>query len=405
MSFDVTGIKMFGLPGVAMALLFAAGCSRGAEAPAASPAPETPATLSDVGADSRGFPVTSADGTQITGQVDVPIDADGREPVIVLSAGTGLFDRDVKFGNSGTERGAVFADLARRFTQAGIAVVRYDRRGVRYKPADGQVLDKAVSGTSTVESQRDDLGAVYDLARAEFGGPAACIALLGHSEGLMHIAGLAAADAAAPDLVVGIGGPLQAAADVFRWQLSERDGFSFHQMDADGDGVTTNEEVRDALSGTPSGVYGKLEPYLHPSGKWTPEAIARTVAAQKINYEVGKLQALAMPPTAPYPDAKTPMAQYSWFQNWYTDDVPVAEKLAAWNVPMLLYYGDRDSQVRYEFQQPVAEAFLGNRAEVHMLPGLGHSLGPHVLFGPMDEAAADALVARTAAILNERCAP
>ena len=60
---------------------------------------------------------------------------------------------------------------------------------------------------------------------------------------------------------------------------------------------------------------------------------------------------------------------------------------------------------RVAFQQPAAEAFLGNRAEVHILPGLGHSLGPHVLFGPMDEAAADALVARTAAILNERCAP
>ena len=385
----------------------AAACSKNApaqepEVPQQLPLPQS---LSDVGADSRGFSVASADGTQIAGQVDAPIDADGDEPVIVLSAGTGLFDRDVRLSNSGTERGAVFADLARRLTQAGIVVVRYDRRGVRYKPADGQVLDKAVSGTSTVESQRDDLGAVYDLARAEFGGPAACIALLGHSEGLLHIAGLAEADAAAPDLVVGIGGPLQAPADVFRWQLSERDGFSLHQMDADGDGVTTNEEVREGLSGTPSGVFGNLQPYLHPSGKWTPEAIARKVAGQKINYEVGKLQALAMPPTAPYPDAKTPMAQYSWFQNWYTDDVPIAEKLAAWNVPMLLYYGDRDSQVRYEFQRPVAEAFLGSRAEVHILPGLGHSLGPHVLFGPMDEAAADALVARTAAILNERCAP
>lgn len=384
----------------------AAACSK--DIPAAEPDVEQlppQQILSDIGADSRAFSVASVDGTQITGQVDVPMGADGREPVVVLSAGTGLFDRDVMLGNSGTERDAVFADLARRFTQAGIAVVRYDRRGVRYRPADGQMLDKAVSGTSTVESQRDDLGAVYDLARKDFGGPAVCIALFGHSEGLQHIAGLAAADAAAPALVVGIGGPLQAPADVFRWQLSERDGFSLHQMDADGDGVTTNEEVREGLSGTPSGVFGKLQPYLHPSGKWTPGAIARTVAGQKINYELGKLQALAMPPTAPYPDAKTPMAQYRWFQNWYTDDVPVAAKLAAWNVPMLLYYGDRDSQMRYEFQKPVAEAFLGNRAEVHILPGLGHSLGPHVLFGPMDEAAADALVARTAAILNERCAP
>jgi pimeloyl-ACP methyl ester carboxylesterase len=276
---------------------------------------------------------------------------------------------------------------------------------MRYRPADGQVLDKAVSGTSTVETQRDDLGAVYTLARESFGGAGACIALLGHSEGIQHIAGLAAADVQPPAMVVGIGAPLQAPRDVFRWQVAERDAFSLRMMDADGDGITTNEEVRAGLSGTPSAVYGALKPYLHPLGKWSPQAISRFVVAQKANYQVARLQALAKPPAAPYPNAETPMAQYSWFQSWYTDDVPVAEKLGAWDVPMLFYYGDRDSQVRYEFQQPVAGALLGSRAEIHVLPGLGHSLGPHVLLGPMDADVADELVARTAAILNETCLP
>jgi pimeloyl-ACP methyl ester carboxylesterase len=401
MSFDVARIKMFGLPGIAVALLLAAGCSRGAEAPASSPAPEPPATLSDVGADSRAFSVASADGTQITGQVDAPIGADGREPVVVLSAGTGLFDRDVKFSNSGTERDAVFADLARRFTKAGIAVVRYDRRGVRYKPADGQMLDKAVSGTSTVETQRDDLAAVYDLARGE----SACVALLGHSEGAQHIANLAVTGAPAPDMVVGIGASLQAPADVFKWQSAERDAFSLRMMDADGDGTTTNDEVRANLETTPSAAYGMLAPFLHPDGEWTPEALDQLVVTQAGLFETGKAQALAMDPDAPFPDANTPMAKYSWWQNWYTEDVPAAEKLAVWDVPMLFYYGNRDSQVRYEFQQPAAGEALGGRAEIHILPGLGHSLGSHALYGPMDEAAADALVARTAAILAERCAP
>ena len=405
MSFDVARIKMFGLPGIAVALLLAAGCSRGAEAPASSPAPETPATLSDVDADSRAFSVASADGTQITGQVDAPLGADGREPVVVLSAGTGLFDRDVKFGNSGTERDAVFADLARRFTQAGIAVVRYDRRGVRYRPADGQMLDKAVSGTSTVESQRDDLGAVYELAREDFGGPAACIALFGHSEGMQHIAGLAAAGAPAPDLVAGIGAPLQAPMATVRWQSTGRDAFSLRMMDADGDGTVTEAEIRANWQETPSSFVGTLDPFLHPEGQWTPEALDQLVATQTSLYETGKTQALAIDPKAPFPNADTPMADYSWWQNWYTDDTPVAEKLAVWDVPFLLYYGTKDSQVRYEYQQPAAAEALGGQVEIHILPGLGHSLGSHALYGPMDEAAADALVARTAAILAERCAP
>nr|WP_321441864.1 hypothetical protein [uncultured Hyphomonas sp.] len=393
-----------GLSGMALSLLFAAGCSRGAEAPAPSRAQETPPVLSDTGADSWAFTVASADGTEITGQVDTPFGADGHEPVIVLSAGTGLFDRDVRFGNSGTERDAVFSDLAHRFTQAGISTVRYDRRGVRYKPADGQWLDKPVSGTSTVESQRDDLGAVYELAREDFGGPSTCVALLGQSEGMLHIAGLAEAGWPAPDLVVGIGAPLQAPMDIVKWQYTERDAFSLHQMDEDGDGVTTNDEVRAGLSNTPAAAFGTLKPYLHPFGEWTPAAIAQMEAAQKAAYLVAKVQALAMDPEAPFRSAALPMAKYSWWQNWFTDDVPVADKLAAWDVPMLLYYGDRDSQVRYEFQQPFAEETLGSRAEVHILPGLGHSLGSNALFGPMDEAAADALIARTAAILSERCA-
>lgn len=311
MPFDVeaAAMKKLGLFGVSAVLLMAAACSRKAEEPAPQPAVETPPALSDVGADSREFTVASADGTQITGQVDAPFGADGHEPVVVLSAGTGLFDRDVRLSNTGTERDAIFADLARRFTRAGIATVRYDRRGVRYRPADGQVLDKAVSGTSTVESQRDDLGAVYARAQEEFGGQAACIALLGHSEGIQHIAGLAAAGAPAPDLVVGIGAPLQAPADVFKWQLTGRDAFSLRMMDADGDGTVTEAEVRANWRETPSAFIGTVDPFLHPEGKWTPEALDQLVATQISMYDAGKAQALSVDPAAPFPNADTPMAQ------------------------------------------------------------------------------------------------
>lgn len=374
-----------------------AGCLRGTPPTSA----DEPVTAPGEASGTQLFTVASADGTQISGQVDRPVGGDGDAPVVVMVAGTGPFNRDVNFGQSGTPRDAVFADLSARFAAAGIATVRYDRRGVRYKPDDGQVLDKAVSGISTVETQRDDLAAVYELARGESG----CVALLGHSEGAQHIANLAVTGAPAPAMVVGIGAPLQAPADVFKWQAAGRDTFSLRMMDADGDGTTTNDEVRANLETTPSAAYGMLTPFLHPDGEWTPEALDQLVVTQAGLFEIGKSQALAMNPDAPYPDANTPMAKYNWWQNWYTDDVPVAEKLAAWDVPMLFYYGNRDSQVRYEFQQPAAGEALGSRAEIHILPGLGHALGEHVLYGPMDEAAADALVARTAAILAERCAP
>lgn len=358
-----------------------AGCSRGTpEAPASEPV----TAPGDAGG-TELFTVVSADGTQIIGQVDRPTGAENGGPVVVMVAGTGLFNRDVDFGRSGTLRDAVFADLSAWFSAVGIATVRYDRRGVRYKPGDGQVLDKAVSGTSTVETQRDDLSAVYNLARRE----SACVALLGHSEGAQHIANLVVTGAPAPDMVVGIGAPLQAPADVFKWQSAERDAFSLRMMDADGDGTTTNDEVRANLETTPSAAYGMIAPFLHPDGEWTPEALDQLVVTQASLFETGKAQAFAMDPDAPFPDANTPMAKCSWWQNWYTEDVPAAEKLAVWDVPMLFYYGNSDSQVRYEFQQPAAGEALGGRAEIHILPGLGHALGDDVLYGPMDEAAAD----------------
>lgn len=74
----------------------------------------TAAVQAPLPAASREFSVPSADGTRITGTVDFP----AREPkaVVVMVAGTGLFDRDVRFGRSNTPRDLLFKDLAVRWS-------------------------------------------------------------------------------------------------------------------------------------------------------------------------------------------------------------------------------------------------------------------------------------------------
>ena len=114
-------------------------------------------------AEPRSFTVASADGTAINGQADLP-ESRSRSAVIFV-AGTGLFDRDARFGRTGTPRDAIFADLAQRMNARGLATVRYDRRGVRHGVPPAEMLDTAVSGTSTTVTQREDLAAVYDWAR------------------------------------------------------------------------------------------------------------------------------------------------------------------------------------------------------------------------------------------------
>lgn len=108
-----------------------------------------------------------------------------------MVAGTGVFTRDVNFGRSGTPGDRVFQDLAARFNQRGMAVVRFDRRGARYGVPREERTDKAVAPTATPENLSQDVEALYDWTRSERGLGAQCVVLFGHSEGTVHIAGLA----------------------------------------------------------------------------------------------------------------------------------------------------------------------------------------------------------------------
>ena len=333
------------------------------------------------------FEVESADGATIAGQADAREYA--RRGVVVFVAGTGLFDRDVRFGRTGTPRDLLFADLARRMTARGLASVRYDRRGLRYGATGASAIDVEVAATSTTSSQREDLAAVYDWARAPEGLGARCVVIFAHSEGLLHVGRLAAAGASAPTGIIAMGGLLESPKSVLRWQLTERDVYSLHLMDTNGDGRVTNAEVEVSYRNTPSGAFDMIGPFLHPNGVWTSEDLAQLRSNQERIYEQQRALALAEDDNSPYPNSQTPMARYSWWKSWFFDDIPVASQLAGWRVPMTFHYGDRDSQVNYQRQRATAGNVFGAQASFIVHEGRGHSLGEHPLFGPIDTAIAD----------------
>lgn len=362
-------------------------------APGPAPATTTLATRTPA---ARPFVVTSADGTAIHGQVDLP----GAKPkvVAVMVAGTGLFDRDARFGRSNTDRDALFKDLAGRLIPLGVASVRYDRRGVVHTTDPAKRLNRPVAGTSTVETQRDDLAAVYAWARSQSGLGARCIVLVGHSEGVAHIAKLAQSGAPPPQLVLGIGAALESPVAIVRWQMTGRDADSLRLMDANGDGRTTNAEAEANWRKTPSSAFDLLDPFKHPSGAWTQADIAEVTVKQAAIYETQKKAALAVADTAPFPNTATPMARYSWWKSWFLDDTPLAARLASWRVPVSLHYGAFDSQTPATRNVSAARAALGDRVRTVVHAGRGHSLGEHALFGPMDEALADGIAKEIAAV-------
>jgi hypothetical protein len=340
------------------------------------------------------FEVRSADGVTIHGESDTP----SPQPrlAIVLVPGTGGFDRNVAFGRSGTPRDFVFKDLARRLNARGVAAVRYDVRGIRYDVPPQQIPDRNLLARRTTGHMRDDLAAVYDWSRSPQGLGARCVGFFAHSEGMLHVARLAEQNAPAPALIIGMGAAMESPVATLRWQIAERDAHSLELMDANRDGVTTNDEVRANIAATPSGAHGQLEPYLHPSGAWTREEIASVRAQQAAAYEQAKKETLAVPDGHPYPSVDAPFAAYQWWKSWYSDEQPAAELLARWPAPVILHYGDKDSQTPATIHGAAATKFLTGRLRTEVHTGRGHTLGPDVLLGPIDEAIADRIAEEAA---------
>ncbi|MFT4954879.1 MAG: alpha-beta hydrolase superfamily lysophospholipase [Brevundimonas sp.] len=350
----------------------------------------------------RPFAVPSDDGHVINGQADLPTSRPSG--AVVLVAGTGAFDRDVRFGRSGTDRDAIFADLARRFTRRGLAAVRYDRRGVSHSSMPGPFDPAAVPGF-TAENFSRDLEAVYDWTRSDSGLAAGCIVMLVHSEGSVHLAGVAARkNQPEPDLIIGIGALLESKVDVLLWQSTERDAYSLRMMDADGNGITTNAEVRDNWQSTPSAVFGRLDLLLQPDGAWSEEELETLSSNQRAIFAQSREDALSRTDEAPYPSADTPVFASSWWKTWFVDADPVAEAFTDWNTPMILHYGALDSQTRAERQQRAAETAGLETGRFIIHPERGHTLGEDHLFGPMDEAIADEIADQAAAACTQAAA-
>jgi len=337
----------------------------------------------------RDFAVPSADGTVIHGQVD-RADQPGRG-VVVMVAGTGAFDRDVAFSREAGAR-PVFLDLSDRLAARGVSVVRYDKRGVRYGATGADRIDRAEIVTATTDAQRDDLAAVYGWTRSPQGLDAQCVVLFGHSEGMVHIGRLASSGAPAPAAVVGMGAVLTDPVTNFRWNLTERDAWSLRLMDADGDGIVTNDEVRAGLADTPAAVNGALDPYLHPSGAWTADAIGALEQTWADAYPAIRDAILSAEDAAPWPSADAPAGNMQWAKSWYLDATPVAARLASWNVPVIVHLGSRDSQTHAPLQRAAGETYLGGRLTFRLHADVGHTLGPSPTYGPVRDDLAEALV-------------
>jgi uncharacterized protein len=287
--------------------------------------------------DERDVRVVAADGEMLAGTLVLPMGT-GPFPAVVLIAGTGPQDRDASVAGH-----RPFLVLADHLVRRGVAVLRYDERGVGASGgshAAATSLDLAADAASAVHWLRSQ--ARVDAHR---------IGIIGHSEGGM-VAPLAAADGhvafvvllAAPGVPIRELAPRQAAAMARAEGATAGQVASNVRMSSSIAALFAQELTPDELLARARSILEEGFAALHPSLR------AREVERALAHYA-------------------SPWAQFALRH----DPGP---HLAALRVPVLALNGRRDTQVDAATNLAAIEAALrrggNNRADVRALPGLNH---------------------------------
>jgi pimeloyl-ACP methyl ester carboxylesterase len=275
-----------------------------------------------------------APDVQLAGTLSIP-NGKGPFPAVVLIAGSGPQNRDEDvMGHK------VFLVLADALNRAGLAVLRYDKRGIG--------ASSGHADTATTADYAADARAALDWLVAQPGIDAAHIGLIGHSEGGLIAPQVAAADTKARFLVL-LAGPgvrgdkllsLQSAA------IGRAAGLSEAQLAA-------AEKINTAI-------------YTAVLDAATPEAAKTNVAAA--------LQPLIDAGQMPADRSQAIIAQMTspWmFSFIHSDPAPALRQV---RVPVLAINGGLDLQVPAAENLPAIKAALADDADVTTLelPDLNH---------------------------------
>lgn len=295
--------------------------------PAGPKRPQTPQPSFPYAAENVTFRNEGANIT-LAGTLTVP-DGAGPFPAVVLLTGSGAQDRDETIFDH--KPFAVWADA---LTRRGIAVLRYDDRGIGGSGGGGP-------NETTADFATDAQAAIAFLQTQAQIDPTR-IGLMGHSEG-GAIAPLAVQDGAPAAFVVMLAGPAVPGAEIITEQAA---------MIAAAAGRTPEQvaEVRDMQGRIMAAVVANKD-----------DGPAAASAAEAILVEAGTPLAQAHGSTAAFASG--------WYRHFAAYDP--APALAALTVPLLAVYGDKDVQVPAALDVEALRRIQPS-AEIVVLPGLNH---------------------------------
>lgn len=293
----------------------------------------------------REVQIESVDDVVLAGTLTLP-EGDGPWPVAILLTGSGPQDRDeALFGHR------PFAVLADNLTRQGIAVLRYDDRGV--------AESTGVFAASTILDFAEDAHAAATFADAlpELD----AVGFIGHSEGGITGPIAAVRDDSPVDFVVTLAGPGVNGIDVLAKQTSDL----MAAMGVPAERAERAGELnRAALIAAAEGADAET---LRPM-------VAELVAAQfGIEGEPNDAQQIQIDRTV---GMAIPQLQAPWFKVFLTLDP--ADSLGKLDVPFLAIFAEQDLQVSPEQNSPAVDEILANAptddVTIVTLLGLSHFL-------------------------------
>ena len=149
----------------------------------------------------------------LEGTLSMPTNATRKIPVVLLIAGSGPTDRDGNGPTGGIVSSASYRILADSLNALGIAVLRYDKRGIaKSKPTDVSAMKE--ENMRFEQSIQDAVGWVQQLKEAK---PFSKIVIAGHSEG--SLVGMVAANESNANGYISLAGAGRNINDVLKEQL------------------------------------------------------------------------------------------------------------------------------------------------------------------------------------------
>jgi hypothetical protein len=205
----------------------------------------------------RDLVIDLGDGLKTDAQLTLPVVGDGPFPGILLIQGSGPIDMNEYLPPAVTgssEPSKPFLQIAEYLSSRGIAVLRFNKRGVGL---NGTILDASIVNNATHENYRSDAEKALKVLKAQPEVDKNDITVLGHSEGAI-VAPRIALDNKEIKKIVLMSATAENLRDILDFQLITRPLLYADQiMDTNHDGLLSIKEV-ESIMGTPGEIIAPL---------------------------------------------------------------------------------------------------------------------------------------------------